>query len=162
MASTFESLLLAQTSFSMNRPIAVMMQVTTTTSLTSGTWTSIGMDSSTIDNYNGHSNSTNNSRYTVQVAGKYVVSGTVAFATNATGDRGAKITKNGAVVQGPYALTSSASTTHGISVATAGFIIACNVGDYLELQGYQNSGGALATQISTDQDSFFSVYWISS
>lgn len=162
MASTFETLLLAQGSFLSNPPIAVLVQSSATTTVPTNAWTSIGFDSSTIDNYGGHSNVTSNSRYTIQVPGKYLVSGTVAFALNTSGDRGAKIVKNGSTIQGPYSLVGSASTAHGVSISTAGFIVACSASDYLELQGYQNTGGNLATQIGVDQDSFLSVLWVSS
>jgi len=143
-----------------NPPAATLVQTSATTSLTSGTWGAIGFDSSTFDNYGMHSNVTNTSRATIQQAGKYLIAGTVAFAFNASGDRGAKIMKNGAVVQGPYSL-SPTSSGHTPSVATAGFILPCAVGDYLELAGYQNSGGALNTLISVDQSSSLTVIWLS-
>lgn len=160
MASTFEAFLLSQNAFLTNVPMAQLVQVTTGTALTTNAWGSIGFDSSTIDNYNGHSNSTNNSRYTIQVAGKYQVAGVVAHGTSSTGDRGAKVIKNGAVIQGAYSLVGSASTTHGVSVPVAPFVVQCIVGDYLELQGYQNSGGSLTTTIGTDQACSFLIRWV--
>lgn len=146
--------------FLLNPPAATLVQITTTTSLTSGTWTSIGMDSSTFDNYGGHSNSSNNSRYTVQAAGKYLVGGSVAIANNGTGSRAAKVMKNGAVLQGPYSLVPPAAT-RPTSVTVAGFIVPCVVGDYLELAGFQDSGSTLSTVITTDQSTFFTVRLVS-
>lgn len=147
--------------FLLSPPSATLVQITATTSLTSGAWTPIGMDSSTFDNYGGHSNSTNNSRYTVQAAGKYLVGGALSIANNSSGSRAAKIMKNGAVVQGPYTL-GPPSSARPTSVPTAGFIIPCAVGDYLELAGFQDSGGSLSTVITSDQSSFFTVLFVSS
>lgn len=143
-----------------NPPAATLVQVSAATTLSSAVWGTIGFDSNTFDNYGGHSNVTNNSRYTIQQAGKYLIAGTTAITTNSTGDRGARIMKNGTAVQGPYSLVPTA-TTHAASVATAGFILTCAVGDYLELAGYQNSGGNLTTSISTDQTSSLTVIWLS-
>lgn len=143
-----------------NPPAATLVQISAATTLTNASRTPISFDSSTFDNYGGHSNVTNTSRYTIQITGKYLIAGTVAFNTNATGERGAQIMKNGAVVQGPYSLVPTASG-HAPSVATAGFILPCSAGDYLELAGYQNSGGSLATSISIDQSSSLTVIWVS-
>lgn len=146
--------------FLLNPPAATLVQITTVTTLTTATWTVIGMDSSTFDNYGGHSNSVNPSRYTVQVAGKYLVGGTDAFTTNATGSRGVSIWKNGAFIQGPYALGPSTGA-HAMSAGIAGFIIPCAVGDYLELAAFQDSGGNLATTITSSQTSFLTVLRVS-
>lgn len=142
--------------FLLNPPAATLVQVTTATTLGTGAWTAIGMDSSTFDNYGGHSNTVNNSRYTIQAAGKYLVSGAVAYTGNGTNSRGAKVEKNGAVVQGPYTL-GAAGTTRAMSASLSTFIVPCVVGDYLELYGFQDSGGNLSTTITTDQSSFFTV-----
>lgn len=147
--------------FLLNPPAATLVQITATTSLTTGTWTVIGMDSSTFDNYGGHSNSVSNSRYTVQATGKYLVGGAVAIANNSSGSRAAKVMKNGAVIQGPYSLVPP-SSARPTSVTVAGFIVPCTAGDYLELAGFQDSGGTLATVITTDQSSFFTVLRVSS
>lgn len=147
--------------FLLSVPAATLVQISATTSLTTGTWTAIGMDSSTFDNYGGHSNSTNNSRYTVQAAGKYLVGGAVAVANNSSGSRAAKVLKNGAVLQGPYSLVPP-SSARPTSVTVAGFIVPCAVGDYLELAGFEDSGGTLATVITSDQSSFFTVLFVSS
>lgn len=147
--------------FLLNPPAATLVQVTTATSLTTSTWGPIGFDSSTFDNYGGHSNSTNNSRYTIQAAGKYLVSGAVSFTGSTVNARGAKVEKNGAVVQGPYSL-HAATTSRSMSESTSGFIIPCSVGDYLELFGFQDTGGGLNTLISVDQSSFFTITRISS
>lgn len=147
--------------FLLSPPAATLVQVTTVTALGTGSWTAVGFDSSTFDSYGGHSNSTNNSRYTIQAAGKYLVGGAVAFTGSSTNARGAKVMKNGAVIQGPYSL-HAATTTRAMSESSAGFIAPCSVGDYLELAGFQDTGGSLNTTITSDQASFFTVIRTSS
>jgi hypothetical protein len=147
--------------FLLNPPAATLVQVTATTTLATGAWTAIGFDSSTFDGYGGHSNSTNNSRYTIQAAGKYLVGGAVAYAANSSGNRAAKVMKNGAVIQGPYTLGPT-SPSRAISASSSGFVVPCQVGDYLEIAGFQDTGGNIATTITADQTSFFTIVFVSS
>jgi hypothetical protein len=89
-----------------------------------------------------HSNVTNNSRLTVVTAGKYVVTATVLWDTNATGFRFANIKKNGTT---DYAYTVIAaapvsSTYTGHQVVT---LMDLATSDYVELFVQQNSGGNL-------------------
>lgn len=133
----------ASNTFLTGVPIAEVYQ-TLAQNLANGAFTAIAMDSSIIDTDGQHSNSVNNSRVTCQVAGWYSVSGGIGYLTNATGARGAVIYKNGAALaQASGAITAASPALH---VATAGeFLIQLAVGDYVELYGFQSSGGTLAT-----------------
>lgn len=95
-----------------------------------------------------HDTATNNSRLTVLYAGKYLVSGTVRFAANATGARQVRVRLNGATfiaaVQIP---TSSAGSTTTLNV-TALYDMAVN--DYVELMAFQTSGGDLAAEVQAN------------
>jgi hypothetical protein len=71
-------------------------------------------------------------------AGYYLVLGTVTYATNASGQRQCNILKNGGSL---FANTSYPSG--GIVQVRASGIINLAVADYIELQGYQDSGGSL-------------------
>lgn len=108
---------------------------------TSGTWESVTHDSERFDTDNLHSVSSNTSRITIRKAGKYAIGGLIEFAANATGLRGARIRLNGATV---LAQVVSANLGAGdptpIAVQT---VYSLAAGDYVELQGYQASGGAL-------------------
>lgn len=112
------------------------------------TWTTLSLDSETTDTDLGHDLVTNNSRYTIMVAGTYLIIGTATFAASATGLRGSKILKNGSVIQG--------SGSHIAPGPTVGTTALCSttvplvVGDYIEVAAFQASGGALNTLISTD------------
>ena len=116
---------------------------TTPQTLTTAVWTAISIDTETFDTDSGHDNVTNNTRYTIQVDGLYVILGTVAFAASATGLRGSKIFKNGAVLIGSETLIAPGPATGTSAVCQiAAQLVA---GDYIELYGFQQSGGNLNT-----------------
>lgn len=146
MASMLEVWLATQINFLMNPPMAVLYQVTTQ-SINTANFASLSLDATVVDTYGGHSNSTNNSRYTAQVPGWYEACGTVAWPTNGTGARGCRLAKNGSAVLGA---TSFTGTTVGdvYAVTTPAFQVQMGVGDYLEVQGFQSSGGALSTNVA--------------
>jgi hypothetical protein len=117
-------------------------------SLPNATWTAISLDTSQTDPYGGHSNVTNSSRYTCQtgVPGWYTVCGVVAHSINSTGFRTARIQVNGAAVVGAETYGPNDGSAESI-IVTATRDIFLNVGDYVEVAGYQNSGGALNTAV---------------
>lgn len=120
----------------------------------------ITLDTEDYDSDNGHSTTVNTSRYTIQVAGTYLLLGTLAFATNATGNRKAGININGVnarggTVQGPGFAGNSWCACVGVSQAL-------NVGDYVELVGWQTSGGNLATSATGGFGPTLICQWISS
>ncbi|MGW5477718.1 hypothetical protein [Streptomyces sp. NPDC004008] len=122
-------------------------------------WTAISLNTTQVDSYTGHSNSTNNSRYTAQVAGIYSVCGVVAYAANATGVRGARIHLNGSVIQGSSQMTLPGTGTNLTGVATPVRAVQMAVGDFVEVATYQNSGASLNTTTSTDLASALWVCW---
>lgn len=145
--------------FLTNPPIATLMQTAATQTLTTITWTTITWDSTaSVDTYGGYVSGTSTSKYTAQVAGTYRVRGLVNFANNATGIRAAKIAKNGAPIlgaQGRYAAASATGTT-----AICEWPVPMSVGDYVELLGYQSSGGNLATAVDAETCSSLLVQWL--
>lgn len=143
--------------FLLNRPVAFLTQGTVQ-SLPSSAWAAVTYDQSGVDTYGGHSNTTNPSRYTAQVAGWYSVGGGASTAANATGQRGAAVARNGTRVQGGAAMSQAASALSP-TVPTPPTLAYLNVGDYLEIDAYQNSGGALNTASSSDLDSSMAVVW---
>jgi hypothetical protein len=72
-------------------------------------------------------------------AGYYLVLGTVTYATNASGQRQCNILKNG----GSLFANTFYPGVAGIAQVRASGIINLAVADYIELQGYQDSGGSL-------------------
>lgn len=93
----------------------------------------------------GHNTSTNTSRFTTQVAGKYTFSGGVAWAANGTGLRGCKWMKNGIDLFGSTIMLASVGAGASTRIPALSMGIDLAVNDYVELHGYQSSGGTLAT-----------------
>jgi hypothetical protein len=118
-------------------------------SLPNSAWTAITLDTSQTDPYAGHSNVTNSSRYTCPAgcAGWYTVCGVVAYSPNATGFRTARIQINGAGISGQTSYGPNNGGAETITV-TGTRDIFLNAGDYVEVAGYQSSGGALNTAVS--------------
>lgn len=131
----------------------------TAQSISNNTWTSLTLDTEVLDGDGGHSTVTNTNRYTVQVAGVYLLLGASAFAANTTSVRGCRLGLNGTVIRGSHMQqqTSSAGVWSGSSWA----VQTCAVNDWIDVAGYQNSGGALNTFAGTDAASCLGVYWIS-
>lgn len=123
-------------------------------SVSNNTPSAINMDSEVIDIDGGHSTSVNTSRYTLQTDGYYFAAGVYAAAANNTGERRADLYKNGSVLTVPYRSNINAITQSGepSCVHTFGFITGV-VGDYIQLMGTQQSGGALNTEITATKSS---------
>lgn len=121
---------------------------------------SLTFDTEVFDSGAMHSTSTNTGRITVPTGGGgvYVVGGTVEFAANATGYRSIGIRLNGGnTITGHRAITSSASVTTRLSTSA---IYSLAAGDYLELQVFQNSGGALNALALADYSPTFWACWL--
>lgn len=148
MANTLELLNSINIQFALNPPAFSGYQ-SNSQSLGTNSWISLGIDTTDFDNYGGHSNSTNNNRYTAQVAGWYTVNGVYAPNGNASGFRAVRITKNGTPVLG-HSTYSGAVTSAEPGIVTPTKDVQLAVGDWVEVQGWQNTGGALGTTIDPD------------
>lgn len=124
--------------------------------LTTGTWGAITLDAEVFDivqsgDTASHDNATNNSRIYIRTTGKYEVSGQVQIATSATGLRAAQVRLNaaGAVGSGSMVTQNQQSPVSGgsTSVAVGPYVQPFTAGDYIELFGFQSSGGTVATVI---------------
>ncbi|MER8030749.1 hypothetical protein ABTZ78_17520 [Streptomyces bauhiniae] len=133
---------------------------TSVQALSDNTWTPLNFDSETFDSDNGHSTSSNTSRYVVQVPGTYAVLGHASFAANATGNRAARVNLNGVAIPGSFVKTLAATASHSSAVA-CGTQAVCVVGDYLEIHGLHTAGAALNTSAGTDVACAMNVWWIS-
>jgi hypothetical protein len=137
-------------------PIA-RMRASGTQSIGNTTWTAINFDITDFDTDSGHSNVTNNSRYTAQVKGYYRITGTVAYAVNFVPIASYAINGSRAAAGSRVGGGTNLSTT---STADIEDIIHLSVNDYVELMTIQNSGVAAATAFSGDFGCSFSVQWL--
>lgn len=126
--------------------------------LTSGANFNITWDVETFDTTAFHDNVTNNSRITIPAgkAGYYRVDVLLAWAAGATGFRDLLIRKNGAA--GPVDVLGGGFGTGG-TLQPLSTVLNLAVGDYLEVQGGQNSGGPLDV-VGLSTGSFFGVQFL--
>lgn len=147
--------------FLLNKPAANVRQTSAQT-LTNATPTALTFQAEDFDDDptggSGHSTVSNTSRYTANYPGWYMCAGGICFATNASGRRGTRWAVNGTAINGTEAFgpAYSAATT---SMPSRTLLIFLNAGDYVELFGYQESGGNLATAITTTQQPHMMVSW---
>jgi len=122
---------------------------------TSGTNQAVTFNTERYDDAEYHSTSSNTSRLTIAQPGRYRVGGCLAFAANATGVRYAQLRVNGTTyiaIQGSVSMGGAVATI--LTVETDYEFAAA---DYVELVGYQDSGGALNMTASAN---YSPEFWI--
>lgn len=113
-------------------------------SVATGTYTALNLQVEDYDTNAYHDTVTNNHRHTVPtgLAGKYQITGSGVFDSNATGFRLLALAKNGTVV--------CQNKTNAINGSSHDMMISAVLdladGDTVEMQAYQNSGSALNVQ----------------
>lgn len=111
--------------------------------LTTATSTALAFDTETEDVGSCHDTATNNTRITVPAGGNgwWGFTACAEFAANATGHRDLSIRINGTTIAAVVRDTTPSGTKASRIALSAEFRL--NVGDYVELIGYQDSGGNL-------------------
>ena len=107
-----------------------------------------------------HDTVTNTSRLTVPAggAGLFAIGGCIEFAANSTGRRGIQIRLNGTtVIVREETNNIGASNDHPCTIYTEYQLAA---GDYVELMGYQNSGGSLNMLATSAYSPEFFARWL--
>jgi hypothetical protein len=139
-----------------NPPIArLTSEGTSQTIPNGGVFTSIQLPTETVDTYGGHDNVTNNTRYTCQRAGLYLISGYVSIAEGAGGGtnngyRAARLLQTIAAggtqtYAGWTSLPQASTGTTGTGIyATA--LVRMAAGDYVELQLAHTQTNATVTR----------------
>ena len=136
-------------------PTAHLRQTVAQT-LTTGVTTAITFTTEDIDTHNGHSTSSNTSRYTCQLAGTYQLSGGIGWASSTAGARKAWWRKNGTDINGSESVADS-DISGVISTIARTILVDLAVNDYVELVGTQESGGNLNTAVTATQQPSMSV-----
>ena len=148
-----------------NRPRVQMSATAAQPSpLATATFTPIVFNAEDYDNFNGHDLVTNPTRYTCQVAGWYTLSGGIGYAVSGTGSRGAIWQKNGSFIANSQCMYASSGSLVSTIISAKTVDVQLAVGDYVELCGYQNSGGTLALTASGaggSDNAYANIKWMS-
>lgn len=141
-----------------NPPICKVRQ-TVAQSLTNSTATAITFTTEDVDTSGMHSTSSNTSRLVATVAGWYLCTGNISYASNATGIRTTAWQVNGTPINGAGTAVAPIS---GVTTrcAAAGTLLFLAVSDYVELIGFQSSGGALLTAVAASEMSTISCVFV--
>lgn len=124
--------------------------------LTSGVSTALTFNTERFDRWGMHSTSSNTSRITATVAGMYHVGGCARFAANSTGSRSLLIRLNGTSI---IAFHREQSLASGVTVVAISTLIDLDVGDYVELEATQDSGGNLDVDSTSSYSPTFWAAW---
>lgn len=140
-------------------PPFCVLRKTSTQATSNTTWTAISWDIEDIDSDGAHSNVTNNTRYTSQTDGWYLVVAQLHWTANATGHREIRIRKNAnnSDFYGWNAMYAN-DGAEAADIQTSAYIFLA-VGDYIEVMGWQSSGGSLST-FNDGADCRFEVRWV--
>lgn len=118
-------------------------RATTAVTATSGTPKVIDLNAETWDTNSLHDNTTNSSRLLLDTVGWWDVRGQVAwFATDVDGRRQARILLNG-TLQCYVQQVPDAAKTSAPSIQVSATVRATAVTDYVQLEGFQDSGSNL-------------------
>ena len=123
-----------------------------------GNYQALTFDSERVDVGPMHDTSTNTGRITVPTGGGgfYAIGGCIEFASNTTGRRGVQVRLNGLTVIARVEATAIAQDLP-LSIST---VYQLTAGDYVELMGFQSSGGNLNMQASSAYSPEFWAHWI--
>lgn len=137
-------------------PARAQLRTATGTSCTNSVFTALAFDTEDFDSANGHNTVTNNSRYTCQSAGVYMLMGGTGFTSGVVNNRFIKWTVNGVDVNaGLETLAVATGNSHNFSARV--MFVSLAVNDYVQLQVQQLSG---ATQTTVANATYMSVLQI--
>lgn len=116
----------------------------TTQNLSASTFTALNANSEQWDSASMHSTSSQTSRITVPVAGKYLFTCRIEFESNATNTRLGRFIVNGATTE----VFGAVPAMTGVGVRLAGSTVqTLSASGYVEVQAWQNSGGTITGQL---------------
>ena len=113
-------------------------------SIANGQNTALGFDTNDI-NTDGIWSGGSNTRFTAQIAGKYLILGGVEFVSNPNGNRQIVIRKNGGLYYGGTLVPAASGVGTQVTVSDV-LLLAAN--DYIEFMVNQTSGGPLNANAS--------------
>ncbi|WP_242890287.1 hypothetical protein [Actinomadura litoris] len=141
-------------------PYAILT-ATADQSLATATNASVAFDSEVVDSHNGHSTSSNNSRYTAPRAGLYRAYASVPWVNNtASGKFETWFRVNGTT---EWSGSSTEKGTNNVTtISSASALLQLNAGDYVEVRVWQGTGGTRAIDHSYKGGPRFEIHWLRS
>jgi hypothetical protein len=150
MANTLELLNFVNSSSALQPPTFKAQQATGQSVPNLFTGLAVTWGSPIVDTYGGWS-AGSPTRYTATTPGWYLLSGQIAYVPNSTGARVAQFELNGstATAIGGCTIPSTTSSSYNLIVGCTGIVFLNGSTDFVELWGYQDSGGGLNTVASS-------------
>ena len=130
--------------FANKLPMCFTRQAINTTSCTNITWTQIAFDTVENDTDGGMNSS---GTYICQTAGWWYVTANIAWpwGNPSTGSRGTRLVVNTLAIPGASLMAAAGTIVHGGMLSR---VLHMNLGDQLQVQGYQDTGGSLSTVLN--------------
>ncbi len=142
------------------RPFAQLVQ-NTAQSIPNTTYTDVNFDVETVDRDGMHDTSSLTSRLVLgKTLGYWWVSYNLTFAPNATGIRRACLASNGVAIAGAQVGAMTAGSGEPFSLTGTYIYLSTTSQDYVTLQAYQGSGGALNTQVGLTYRSTMQAFYL--
>lgn len=127
-------------------------------SISDATATILLFDSERYDTASLHSTVSNTGRLTAPIAGKYLITCGLEFASNVNGRREIRLLVNGSTIIAQDIRGGSISGITSPMMLTTVYSLAAN--DYVEVEVYQNRGGSLNVLASGNYSPEFAMHWI--
>jgi hypothetical protein len=140
-------------------PPGCQVRRTTAQTIANNTVTAISFDTEDFDTDTMHDPASNPTRLTCNTPGRYLVAGSIPYDAGTTGNREARITKNGSDVSGGRNLIP-APGGGGLVVLTPIIEVSLVAGDFLELRANQSNGTSLTTTAVNSVFPMFRVRWV--
>jgi hypothetical protein len=117
--------------------------------------TMISFAAEDFDTASVHDNTTNNYRLTAPIDGIYQVSGGISWVGNTSGHRTVEIRSSATI---SFAASNDAPGTPFVTPQSASTLVNLIAGDYVWVQGYQNSGDSLV--VHPDDRTHLAMHWV--
>jgi hypothetical protein len=145
--------------FLLARPILRARQTVAQSIGTGGAGTALTFDAEDVDSSGMHSTVTNTSRATAVYPGWYLFAGNGSLVQNATGLRTLSWNVNSVAQSGAGSSDGGAGVGIDFRHPAASSLFFLNVNDFVEMILFQNSGGAVNTEVSGSQQSTMICVW---
>jgi hypothetical protein len=127
------------------RPFARYRQSAAGVTFVNAVWATMVYDVTDLDTDSGRTGTGSaTDRYVARTTGWYNITAMIAFQANATGSRFIRMVVNGGI-PATGIVAQAACPSPDISSPVLSHRLHMNVGDYLQIQGFQNSGTSLNT-----------------